>query len=352
MQAEAAEIESNWKEGGTARVLMHAGIGYLTAGFGGAAGAAASAVATPQLSQILTDSNASPAAKQAVLMATGAALGGLVGGTAGAAAGFNEITNNGLGRVVKMVGLPAISMCLRNPTCLAMSGPVGAGIALQATKIMQDNPDIKEDDAFAIAVVGYGAQSLAGKPAVPLPPTAPTITPADAQRVYGSPPLNNPEELKAWLGNALDGYTPAEAQKWAKDFINTLPAAQQQTMGDLIMQSVQDNAVAGSRREREVRADLQAQYPNGSVQDQQYLRDRNGNIVIDPLTGTARRLDHVVIVDGKVVDVVETTSLTAEKTQLLRHEDQVRSNGGSYIRDRDTGELFKVPSISRVERRL
>jgi hypothetical protein len=81
----------------------------------------------------------------------------------------------------------------------------------------------------------------------PLPPVGPTITPADTQRVHGSPPLNNPEELKAWLGKALDGYTPAEAQKWASDFVNTLPAAQQQTMGDLIMQSVQDNGAAGSR---------------------------------------------------------------------------------------------------------
>lgn len=117
------------------------------------------------------------------------------------------------------------------------------------------------------------------------------------------------------------------------------------------MQSVQDNAASGNRREREVRADLQAQYPNGSVQDQQYLRDKNGNIAIDPNTGTARRLDHVVIVNGQVVDNVETTSLTADKDRQITHERDVRKTGGVYVRDRTTGELVEVPSVSRIQRK-
>jgi hypothetical protein len=193
-------------------------------------------------------------------------------------------------------------------------------------------------------IPGFGSST-------PLPPAAPTITPADARKIYGTPPLNDQRQLSAWLGNVLDGYPADEAAKWAKDFITTLPASQQQSMSDLIMQSVQDNAVAGSRREREVTADLQAQYPNGSVQNQQYLRDKNGDIVIDPLTNTARRLDHVVVVNGKVVEVVETTSLTASKDTQIRHEEEVRSNGGTFVRDRNTGKLIEVSSISRVERR-
>lgn len=177
------------------------------------------------------------------------------------------------------------------------------------------------------------------------------VTPAQLQKQLGTPPLNSPIELKTWLGNALDGYPAEEANKWAKDFINTLPAAQQQTIGDLIMLAVQDNAVAGSRREREVRTDLQAQYPGASVQDQQYLRDRSGNIMIDPNTGTARRLDHVVIANGKVIDTVETTSLTAEKDKQILHELETRNAGGTYIRDRNTGNLVEVPSISRIIRK-
>ena len=96
---------------------------------------------------------------------------------------------------------------------------------------------------------------------------------------------------------------------------------------------------------------VQALYPNGNVQNQQYLRDKDGNIVIDPNTGTARRLDHVVVEGSKVVDVVETTSLTANKRAQILHEQETRRAGGVYIRDRGTGDLIEVPLISRIERR-
>jgi len=100
-----------------------------------------------------------------------------------------------------------------------------------------------------------------------------------------------------------------------------------------------------------VTVDLLAQYPGGSVQNQQYLRDKNGNIVIDPNTGTARRLDHVVIVGGKVIEVVETTSLTADKRDQILHEQETRRAGGTFIRDRETGKLVEVSDVSRIERR-
>lgn len=73
------------------------------------------------------------------------------------------------------------------------------------------------------------------------------------------------------------------------------------------------------------------------------------------MRATARvRLDHVVIVNGKVVDVVETTSLTAEKDKQIRHENEneTRKAGGVYVRDRESGDLVEVPSVSRIERRL
>lgn len=70
------------------------------------------------------------------------------------------------------------------------------------------------------------------------------------------------------------------------------------------------------------------------------------------MRATARvRLDHVVIVNGKVVDVVETTSLTAEKDKQIRHENETRKAGGVYVRDRESGDLVEVPSVSRIERR-
>ncbi|MDT4860165.1 hypothetical protein FQZ97_947090 [compost metagenome] len=87
------------------------------------------------------------------------------------------------------------------------------------------------DPADLAKIPGFGSS-------IPLPPAAPTITPADAQRVYGAPPLQDPEELRAWLGQALQGYPADEAQNWAQDLIRTLPAAEQQHYSDLIVQQV------------------------------------------------------------------------------------------------------------------
>jgi hypothetical protein len=233
-------------------------------------------------------------------------------------------------------GALAARACLTSPACLNALRLGGATVVAKNASLV--------DPADLAKIPGFGSTS-------PLPPVGPTIKPAEIQKIYGTPPLNEPQELKAWLGQVLDGYPADEAAKWSEDFVSTLPASQQQSMSDFIMRSVQDNAVAGSRREREVTVDLLEQYPGGSVQNQQYLRDKNGNIVIDPYTGTARPLDHVVIIGGKVVEVVETTSLTADKDEQLEHERETRRAGGTFIRDRETGKLVEVPSISRIERR-
>jgi hypothetical protein len=228
---------------------------------------------------------------------------------------------------------------------------VGAAIAVQAAKIMADNPGISEGNAYTIAATDLSNYGLGGKPATPLPPVAPTYIPAQVQQQFGPPPLNDATALKSWLGNALDGYPADEAQKWAQDLIRTLPMAQQQTMGDLIMQSVRDNAIAGAAREKEVRAELQIKYPNASIQDQQYLRDSKGNIVRDTITQTARRLDHVVVVNGRVIDVVETTSMNANKGSQIAKEERILDKGGNYILDRVSGDYIQVPSSSRIVRK-
>jgi hypothetical protein len=80
-------------------------------------------------------------------------------------------------------------------------------------------------------IPGFGSST-------PLPPMGPTITPVDARKIYGTPPLNDPEQLRAWLGQALQGYPADEAEKWAKDLIRTLPVAEQQKYSDLITQQV------------------------------------------------------------------------------------------------------------------
>jgi hypothetical protein len=115
------------------------------------------------------------------------------------------------------------------------------------------------------------------------------------------------------------------------------------------------NKLDGLEREKEVAKDLEKQYPpekGYEILSEVYLRDENGNIVKDPTTGEARRIDFVVVKDGKVVDSVEVTSKTADKTKQLAKEDRIKDAGGNYIQD-SNGNLIKIPSNvnTRVERR-
>lgn len=115
------------------------------------------------------------------------------------------------------------------------------------------------------------------------------------------------------------------------------------------------NKIDGLAREHEVEKELNSKYPESegySVMSEAYLRDENGNIVKDPITGEARRIDFVVIKDGKVVDSVEVTSKTADKTEQTAKENRIRENGGNYIRD-ENGNLVRIPDEvrTRIERR-
>ena len=115
------------------------------------------------------------------------------------------------------------------------------------------------------------------------------------------------------------------------------------------------NKVDGLRREKEVGDELKEKYPESEgykVESEKYLRDKDGKIVKDPETGEARRIDYVVIKDGKIVDSVEVTSTTADKTEQSAKEKRIRENGGNYILD-DNGNLVEFPENveTRIERR-
>lgn len=115
------------------------------------------------------------------------------------------------------------------------------------------------------------------------------------------------------------------------------------------------NKIDGLQREAEVRGELEKKYPaeeGYEIVSEVYLRDEDGNIVKDPETGQARRIDFVVVKDGKVVDSIEVTSKTADKTEQIAKEERIRDNGGNYIRD-NNGNLIRIPDNvqTRVERR-
>lgn len=116
-----------------------------------------------------------------------------------------------------------------------------------------------------------------------------------------------------------------------------------------------ENKTEGLRREKECYDDLKEKYPEKDgykIESEIYLRDKDGNIVKDKETGEARRLDFVVVKDNKVVDSIEVTSKTTDKTEQSSKEKRIRENGGNYIKDSD-GNLVEIPSNvkTRIERR-
>lgn len=115
------------------------------------------------------------------------------------------------------------------------------------------------------------------------------------------------------------------------------------------------NKIDGLQREADVKKDLETLYPSDEDYDiisEAYLRDADGNIVKDTETEKARRIDFVVVKDGNVVDSIEVTSETADKTDQIAKETRIRENGGNYIRDND-GNLIRIPDDvnTRIERR-
>jgi hypothetical protein len=115
------------------------------------------------------------------------------------------------------------------------------------------------------------------------------------------------------------------------------------------------NKEDGLRRESEVEDKLKKKYSESegyTIEREVYLRDKDGNIVKDPVTGEARRIDFVVIKDGEVIDSIEVTSKTAPKDEQIAKENRIRENGGNYIKD-SNGNLVGMPSDvqTRIERR-
>lgn len=116
-----------------------------------------------------------------------------------------------------------------------------------------------------------------------------------------------------------------------------------------------ENKRDGTKREEDVGAELKEKYPESEgcqVIREAYLRDKDGNIVKDPETGEARRIDFVVVKDGKVVESVEVTSQTAPKDEQCAKEARIRENGGNYIKLPD-GSLAEFPKdiTTKIERR-
>ncbi len=106
------------------------------------------------------------------------------------------------------------------------------------------------------------------------------------------------------------------------------------------------NKADGLRREETAQKQLNEKYPESEgyrIEGEKILRDSSGKKVIDPETGTGRRVDFVVDKNGEIVDSVEITSPTADKTAQMAKEMRIRQNGGNYVRLSDKS-LVEIPS--------
>ena len=159
-----------------------------------------------------------------------------------------------------------------------------------------------------------------------------------------------------WTGeNFPDGFKPTYTADSPRSQVITDNGEHTLTEDVSEVKSPIQNKLDGLAREKEVAQELEEQYPpeeGYKIIPEAYLRDKDGNIVKDPVTGEARRIDFVVEKDGKIVDSVEVTSKTADKTDQIAKENRIRENGGNYVRNSD-GELVKIPSDvhTRIERR-
>ena len=84
----------NWKEGGSARLSLHAIVGGLTGSLSGATGAVASQSFVPVVGHALNSIDLPLEVKQALVLAAGTAVGSAVGGVTGAASSYNATSNN------------------------------------------------------------------------------------------------------------------------------------------------------------------------------------------------------------------------------------------------------------------
>lgn len=124
---------------------------------------------------------------------------------------------------------------------------------------------------------------------------------------------------------------------------------------DNFQEGILPNKEEGLRREAEVEEELEEKYPESDgyeVVSEAYLRDSNGKIVKDPDTGEARRIDFVVVKNGEVVDSIEVTSETADKTWQTAKEERIREAGGNFVRTSD-GSLARYSENmhTRIERK-
>ncbi|WP_295841563.1 hemagglutinin repeat-containing protein [uncultured Xanthomonas sp.] len=94
LTAQADQLESQWGDNGSLRVLAHTVVGGLTGGLEGATGATAGTFAAPAVATALREAGVTGPLADTLTALASTAAGAMAGGTAGAATASNEVVNN------------------------------------------------------------------------------------------------------------------------------------------------------------------------------------------------------------------------------------------------------------------
>ncbi|WP_429001991.1 hemagglutinin repeat-containing protein [Xanthomonas sacchari] len=111
LTAQADQLESQWGDNGSLRVLAHTVVGGLTGGLDGATGAAAGTLAAPAVATALRDAGVTGPLADTLTALASTAAGAVAGGTAGVATASNEVVNNYLSHAERMEYLKAALEC-------------------------------------------------------------------------------------------------------------------------------------------------------------------------------------------------------------------------------------------------
>lgn len=98
------------------------------------------------------------------------------------------------------------------------------------------------------------------------------------------------------------------------------------------------NKIDGDKREAIALTILRQEHPNAIILKERYLRNSDGASIRDVGieeggTGERRRVDFVVVEDGKAIRVIEVTSPTANKDLQFEKEERIRQKAKVYVRE-------------------
>jgi RHS repeat-associated protein len=131
--------------------------------------------------------------------------------------------------------------------------------------------------------------------------------------------------------------------------VSLIPNAGPETKVGLKAATMVKNAITGTTREIKATALLRAANPDMIVDTQRMLRDINGKKLIDPVTGTGRRVDNGIMDrNTRTAQTIEVSGPNVPKGPQSAKEQRIHDTnpGGVYIRYRSTHDMYQVPSVS------